>query len=273
MMHFVQFWCIGDRLVALRNSVQNGPNWCKSSCHEVASEFFARNAPDPPHWTLSRCFGAFRTIYVHLVPFGCLMELGAKRAEQVQKFVPRSRVGIFHKERTRSTPLDPKLIFWGVSYYLRAFGTVWLPYGTRCKTGRTGGKLRATKSRRNFFVRNAPEPPHWTLNRCFGAFRPICVHLVLFGCLTELGAKRAEQVEKFVQRSRVGIFHKECTRSTPLDPNLMFLCVSYYFGAFRTVWLPYGTRCKTGRTSAKVRATKSRRNFSQGMHPIHPIGP
>src|SRR6185436_7543391 len=44
-------------------------------------------------------------------------------------------------------------------------------------------------------------------------------------------------------------------------------------GAFGTVWLPYETRCKTGRTSAKVCATKSRRNFSQQRHPIHPIGP
>ena len=46
---------------------------------------------------------------MHLGPFGCLTELGAKRAEQVQKFVPQSRVGIFRNERTRSTPLDLKL--------------------------------------------------------------------------------------------------------------------------------------------------------------------
>src|SRR6185437_15965963 len=100
---------IWDHLVALRNSVQNGPNKCKSSCHEVASEFFATNAPDPPLWTLNRRFAMFRTIWVHLGPFGCLTELGAKRAELVQKFVPRSRVRIFRNEHTRSTPLDPKL--------------------------------------------------------------------------------------------------------------------------------------------------------------------
>ena len=39
------------------------------------------------------------------------MKLGAKRAELVQKFVPRTRIGIFRNERTRSTPLDPKLKF------------------------------------------------------------------------------------------------------------------------------------------------------------------
>jgi len=106
--------------------------------------------------------GVFRTIRVHSGPFGCLTKLGAKRAELVQKFVPRSRVGIF--------PI------------------------------------------------NTPNPPHWALNCCFGAFRTFWVHSGPFGCLTKLGAKRAEQVQKFVPRSRVGIFGNERTRSTPLDP-------------------------------------------------------
>ena len=154
---------------------------------------------------------------MHSGPFGCLTKLGATRAELVQKFVPRSRVRIFRNECTQSTPLDPKLTFWLVSYYLGAF--------------------------------------------------------VMFGCLTKLGAKWAELVQKSVPRSRVKIFHNECTRSTPSDPKLTFLCVSYYLGPFGTVWLPYETWCETGRTSAKVPATKSRRNFSQRTHPIHPIGP
>ena len=132
---------------------------------------------------------------MHSGPFGCLTKLGAKRAELVQKFVPRSRVGIFRNERTRSTLLDSKLMFWCVSYYLDAFGTVWLPYKTRCKTGQNSAKVRATKSRQNF---------------CH-----------------------------------------ERTRSSPLDPKLMFRRVWYYLGAFGTVYLPYETRCKTGRTSAK----------------------
>ena len=133
---------------------------------------------------------------MQLGQFGRVTKLGAKRAELVQKFAPRSRVGIFRNERTRSTQLDPKLMFRCVSYYLGAFGTVWLRY--------------------------------------------------------KLGAKRAELVQKFVPRSRVGIFHTERTRSIPLDPKLPFWCVSYYLGAFGTVWLPYETQSKTGRTSAKV---------------------
>jgi len=111
---------------------------------------------------------------VHLGPFGCLTKLGAEWAELVQKFVPRSRVGIFRNERTRSMPVDPKLMFWCVLSYF--------------------------------------------------------VHLGPFGCLTKHGAKRAELEQKFVPRSRVGIFGNERTRCTPLDPKLMFWCISYYFG-------------------------------------------
>ena len=139
-----------------------------------------------------------------------------------------------------------------------AFGTIWLPISEQNEVAS------------EFFTTNAPDPPHWTLN--LGAFHTIWVHSGPFCCLTKHSAKWAKLVEKFVQQSRIGIFRKERTRSTPLDPKLTSWCVSYYLGAFGTVWLPYKTRCKTGRTSAKVRATKSRRNFSQRTHPIHPVG-
>ena len=132
---------------------------------------------------------------MHSGSFGCLTKLDAKRAAVVQKFVPRNRVGIFKNECIRSTPLHRKLTFWRVSYYLGAFGTVWLPYETRCKT--------------------------------------------------------AELVQKFVPRSRVGIFYNERTRFTPLEPKLTFWCVSYHLGVFGTVWLPYETRWKTGQLVQK----------------------
>ena len=103
---------------------------------------------------------------MHSGPFGCLTKLDAKWAELVQKFVPRSHVGIFRNERTGSIPLDPKQMFWCVSYYFCAFWAVWLPYETRCKTG--------------------------------------------------------QLVQKFVKRSRIGIFRNESIRSTPLDPKLTF---------------------------------------------------
>ena len=145
---------------------------------------------------------------MHSAPFGCLTKLGAKWAELVQKFVPRSCVEIFCNERT-----------------------------------------------------------------CFGAFRTIWVHSGPLGCLIKLGAKWAELVPKFVLGCLVGIFRNEQTRSIPLEPKLTFWRMSNYLGASGTVWLLHKTRCKTGRTSAKVRATKSFRNFSQRTHSIRPIGP
>jgi hypothetical protein len=175
----------------------------------------------------------FRTIWVHSGQFDGLTILGAKWDKLVQKFVPRSRVGIFHNERTRSTPLDPKLMFWCVSYYLDAFRTIWLPYETQWKTDRTSAKVRVPKSHRNFSQRT--HPPHWTLNCRFGAFRTIWVHSGPFDCLTKLGAKRTELVQKFVPQSRIGIFRHECTQSTTLDSKLPFWCISYYLGAFGTI--------------------------------------
>ena len=139
---------------------------------------------------------------MHSGPFGCLTKLGAKRAELVQKFVPRSRVEIFCNERTRSTPLDPKLTFWCVSYYLGAFGTSWLPYKTRCKTGRTSAKVRATKSRQNFrneHNRSNPLDPKltfWCISYHLGASRTVFLPY-------ETRWKRADLVQKFVPRSRV----------------------------------------------------------------------
>ena len=114
-------------------------------------------------------------------PFRCLTKLGAKQAELVQMFEPRSRVRIFRNERTRSTPLD--------------------------------------------------------LNLCFCAICTILMDLGLFGFLTKLGAERAEPVQKFMPRSRIEIFRNESTRSDPLDPKFTFWYVSYYLGAFGTLWL------------------------------------
>jgi hypothetical protein len=154
---------------------------------------------------------------MHLGPFGCLTKLSAKWAELVQKFVPWSHVLIFHNKHTWLATLGSKVMFWYISYYLGAFGTVWLPYKIGSKTAWSGVEVRALKSCQNF--------------------------------------------------------SQQTIRCTPLDPNLIFLCISYYFYAFGRVWLRYNTQCKMGQPGAKVRAKKSCRNFSQRTHPIHPIGP
>ena len=128
------------------------------------------------------------------------------------------------------------------------------------------------QSRVGFFRNEGTRSNPCDTKLTFWCVRSIWVHSGLFGCLTKLDAKRADLVQKFMPRSRVGIYRNKSTRSTPLDPKLTFWCVSYYLGAFGTAWLPYETRSKTGRTSAKVRASKSRRNFSQRTHPFHRIG-
>ena len=153
-------------------------------------------------------------------------------------FVPQSRIRIFHNKRTQSTKLDPKLRFWCVLYYLGTFGTVWLPYETRCKTGRSSANVRATKSRRNFSherTQSTPLDPKltlWCVSYYLGAFGTVLWPY-------EIGAKRAELVQKFVPRSRIGILCNEHNLSNPFDPNLTFWCVLYHLGAFGTVWLPY----------------------------------
>ena len=105
------------------------------------------------------------------------------------------------------------------------------------------------------------------------------MHLEPFRYCTKLAAKRAKLVQlmqKFVPRCLVRIFHNELSRSTPLDPNLMFWCVSFCLGAFGTVLLLHETCYKTRQTgaiNAKVHATISRKNFSQRTLLIHTVDP
>jgi len=256
------------------------------------------NAPDPYHWTLNSCFGAFLFVQVHFGPFRYCTKLGAKRAKLVQlmqKFVQQCLVRLFWNERSRSTPLDPKLMLWCVSFRLGAFGTVSLLHKTCCKTRQTGAinaKFRPRCLVRIFgnehsqstlldpklmfwcvsfhsdvfwtvsllhetwcksaklvqlmqkfvpwyliriFATNAPDTHHWTLNSCFGAFLSVWGHLEPFCYCMKLAAKRAKLVQvmqKFVRRCLVRSFCNESSRSTLLDPKLMFGCVSIHSGAF-----------------------------------------
>ena len=98
----------------------------------------------------------FRSIWLHSGPFGYLTKLGAKLAELVQN--------VLH-ERTQSTPLDPKLMFWCI------FHTIWVhsgPFGCHTKLGAKRAELVQKFVPRSrvglFFATNAPDPPQWTLN-------------------------------------------------------------------------------------------------------------
>ena len=116
----------------------------------------------------------FRTIWVHLGPF-LPYNTQCQTGQLVQKFVPQSRIGIFHNERNRSTPLDSKLFFSCFLYYLGAFGTVCCLPILCAKRIKLVQKF-VPRSRVGIFYTNAPNPSHWTLNYCFGAFRTIWVH-------------------------------------------------------------------------------------------------
>ena len=173
-------------------------------------EFFGTNALDPHHWTLNSCFGLFLSVWVHWNRFAIAKKLAAKHTKLVQlmqKFRPRCLVRIFCNERSWSTLLDPKLMFWCVSYRSGAFWTVSLLHETWCKS-----------------------------------------------------AKLVQLMQKFMPQCRSRIFRNECSRSTPLDPKLMFCFVSFRLGAFGTVSLLHETCCKTRQTgtiNAKVCATMS----------------
>ena len=229
---FRTIWVHLGQFVALQQSVQNRPNWCKSSCHDVASEFLTTNASDPPDGTRNTCLGVFCTIWLHLGPFGCLTKLSAKRAEVVQKFVPWSRVRIFRNERARSTLLDPYLMFWCVSYYLGAFGIVCCITTLSSKRAKLVQKF-VPRSRVRIFRNERTRSTPLDSKLMF-----LCVShsLDVFGTVwlpTKLGAKLAEVVQKFVPWSRFGIFCNECTRST-------LSALTSCFSVFRTIWVHLG---------------------------------
>ena len=119
----------------------------------------------------------FVLFWVHSGPFGCLTKLGAKWAELLQKFVPRSRVGIF-RESIRSTTLDPKLMFWCVLYYLGAFGTVWFHTKLGAKRAELEQKF-VPRSRVGFFhnerIQSTALDPKTDILECF----------LLFGCIRD----------------------------------------------------------------------------------------
>ena len=153
---------------------------------------------------------------MHLGPFGCLTKTQCKTGRTGGKVRATKSCHNFSQRTHRIDPLGPKLTFWCVLYYLGAFGTVWLPYKTRCKTSRSGAKVRAMKSCQNFSQRTHPIHP-------IGPKTHVSSRFILFWYIWD--------------------------RSVVLQNSV-----------------------QNGPTDAKVRATKSRRNFSQRTQPIHPIG-
>ena len=138
----------------------------------------------------------------------------------MQKFVPRSDIGIFRNERIQSTPLDIHSIL----VHLGSFRNY-------MKLGAKRGELVQLIHKfvprshvvilRNERTWSTPLDP----KLMFGAFNSVWVHLGSFRNCKKLGAKRGERVQlmqKFMQRSHIGIFRNGRTLSTPLDPKVMF---------------------------------------------------
>src|SRR6185312_9232234 len=159
----------------------------------------------------------------------------AKLVKLMQKFRPRCLVRIFCNERSQSTLLDPKLMFWFVSFCLGPFRTVSLLHKICCKTRQTGAinaKVHAMMSR----SRSTPlehKLMFWCVSFRLGAFGTVSL-------LHETRCKWAKLVQlmqEFVPQSLVRISRNRHTRSTQFDPMLMFSCVSFLLGAFGTIML------------------------------------
>jgi hypothetical protein len=87
--------------------------FAKLSCVGIFHNEGTRSTPFDPTHDLG-CLG----------PFCYCTKLDVKQPEHAPatlKFAKRSCVGTFRNEQTRSTPLDPKLMFWGVSDRFVAF--------------------------------------------------------------------------------------------------------------------------------------------------------
>ena len=96
-------------------------------------------------------------------------------------------------------------------------------------------KSSCNKVASEFFTTFAPDPYRWILNSCSSVFHNVWVHLGPFRYCMKLGANQAELVQlmtKFRQRSRVGIFRNEGTRSISLNPKLILAC----FVMFECIW-------------------------------------
>ena len=150
--------------------------------------------------------------------------------------MPQSRILTFRNKQTWLTLLGPKLMFWCLSYYLGAFGTVSMPFKTRFKMSRSGEKF-VPWSRVGILRNESSEPPHWTLTSCFCAFRTIWVHFWTVWLHYKTRCKTGQISAKVGATKSRRNFSQECTRSTPLDSKLMFWCVSYHLGAFGTIWV------------------------------------
>jgi hypothetical protein len=202
--------------------------FAKGSC----SKFFATNARDPLHWTQNSGFGAFRTVSL-------LHESWCKRAELVpwtHKFARQGHVRIFPNERTRSTPLDPKVMFWGVSDHFDTSRksmqnvTNWWHYRTSSLHKVASEFFRNERTQSNPFDQKV-------------MFCGVSDHFVTARKSMQNWPNWCHYRTSSVNKVALEFF----ATNTP-DP--LHLTQNSCFGSFRTVSLPYESWCKTCRTGA-----------------------
>jgi hypothetical protein len=122
----------------------------------------------------------------------------------------------------------PDPLRWTQNSYFGAFRTISLLHECRCKTGRTCAinaqvcrmNLCQNLSQRTYRIHSIGPKTHVLVR-----FRP-------FRYCTKFDAKLAEVVpiaHNLTKQSRVRTFRNERTRSTPLDPKLMFYSISNRF--------------------------------------------
>ena len=81
------------------------------------------STPIGPRIHVLALFVLFGCIWDNCLPYETRCKMGGTSAKHS---FPRSRIEIFRNERTLSSPLHPKVMFWCALYYLGAFGIVWL---------------------------------------------------------------------------------------------------------------------------------------------------
>ena len=128
-MCFFPFGCIWNRFATSRKSVQIGQPGAISAIVYATKSRQNFSKPTLPIHTIDPKL-MFSCVSFHLGAFGTIMllhKLDAKHSKLVQliqKFVPRCLIRNFRNERSRSTLLEPKLMFWCISFDLGAFGTI-----------------------------------------------------------------------------------------------------------------------------------------------------
>jgi hypothetical protein len=118
-------------------------------------------------------------VFEHFGPFCYCTKVDAKLAELVplsRKFAKQSRVGIFRNERTRSTPLDPKLMFWGVLDHCITAGTSMQKWPNWCQYRKSSLNKVASEFFRNEHTRSTrldPKLMFWDVSDRFVTARKL----------------------------------------------------------------------------------------------------